>query len=237
MSICLTTFLYTLIFMAIYFRRRFPDDVCDRLGRRYSCRGVRHQGGNRRAPPRPTAHHPAFLLYPFIYLACTVPVGAIRLLTDSGYEVGHLARVISGSLVALHGGFNVLLWTLTLVYLPIDQLEETGLARFVRTPANRRYGNLVWIQGASSRPNLEDGLDPEQRPPRVNWFGRLDQAKSFCFMSRAMSTASHGSNRASSQISLRRPSRMSDVQPFPNCIHMDTVTTVVEEPRQEDLCS
>ena len=240
LSVCLTTFLYTLIFAAIYFRRQLPDAVCDRLGRRYSCRGVRHQGGNRGAAPRPTAHHPAFLLYPFIYLACTVPIGAVRLLTDSGYEVGYLPRVVAGALVALHGGLNVLLWTLTLIYLPTDQLDETGLSQFMRTPANRQYGNLVWIQGASSRPNLEDGLDPEQHPPRVNWFGRLDQAKSFCFLSRAMSTTSHGSNRASSQISLRRPSRMSDVQPFlgpSNCIHMDTVTTVVEEPRQEDLCS
>lgn len=240
LSVCVTTLLYTLIFMAIYFRRQLPHAACDRLGRRYSCRGVRHQGGNRHAAPRPSAHHPAFLLYPFIYLVCTVPVGAIRLLTDSGIEVGYLPRAIAGVLVALHGGLNVLLWTLTLVYLPTDQLEETGLTRFMRTPANRQYGNLVWIQGASCRPNLEDGLDLEGRPPRVNWFGRLDQAKSFCFLSRAMSTTSHTSNRASSQISLRRPSRMSDVQSFPspsNCIHMDTVTTVVEEPRQEDLCS
>lgn len=232
LSICLTTFLYTLVFISTYLRRRWAVDLCGSYSSQRFSRGMRHQGGNRLAPPRPTGHHPAFLVYPFLYLICTVPIGTIRLLTDAGYEVGLVASIISGVMVTLHGALNVLLWTLTLFYLPSEQLEEVGLSHFMRTPSNRQYGNMVWIQGASDRHELEEGafLDSQQQSRCINWFGQLNKAKSFCILPRIPLPTSHCSRRGSGQISFRRASRASDTRNFmENCIHMDTVTTVVEE--------
>lgn len=240
LSISLTTFLYTTIFVSIYLQRRSAVDSCRSYSPQRLSRGMRHEGGNRLAPPRPMGHHPAFLVYPLLYLVCTVPVGTIRLLADAGYDVGLIAGLIAGVMVALHGALNVLLWALTLVYLPRDQLEDVGLSHFMRTPANRQYGNMVWIQGGFGQPRLEERavFERQQHSRRVNWFGQLDQAKNFCFLPRTLPRTSYGLTRGISQISLRRGSRVSGVQTFTgDGIHMDTVTTVVEEHCDEEITS
>lgn len=62
----------------------------------------------------------------------------------------------AGALITSNGWLDVLLWGLTrrvLLFNSDVDAEEAGLETFafMRTPPERKYGNMVWVQGASGR--------------------------------------------------------------------------------------
>ncbi|KXJ94837.1 hypothetical protein Micbo1qcDRAFT_173595 [Microdochium bolleyi] len=103
---------------------------------------------------RPSGHHPAFLLYPLIYIICVAPVAIARCI-DMSLGAGTVSPgyyLVAGCLLACHGWMNVLLWTTTVIFVNEGYAKDTGLDRFafMRTPHERRFGNMIWVQGGSN---------------------------------------------------------------------------------------
>ncbi|GAB1319122.1 Glucose receptor Git3 N-terminal domain-containing protein [Madurella fahalii] len=104
---------------------------------------------------RPGGHHKAFLLYPVIYVICTAPLALGRIATMAGVDVPISYFCTAGALITSNGWLDVLLWGVTrhtLLFSSDVGAEESGLDTFtfMRTPAGRRYGNLVWVEGGAS---------------------------------------------------------------------------------------
>ncbi|OAA65562.1 Glucose receptor Git3 [Niveomyces insectorum RCEF 264] len=106
------------------------------------------------------AHYPAFLIYPIIYVICTLPLALGRIATMAGADVPLSYFCASGALITSNGWLDVLLWSSTrrsLVFGDVDE-EELGFETFsfVRTPPNRRFGNIVWVEGGANRGAAHD---------------------------------------------------------------------------------
>lgn len=198
LSIGLTLGCYAFIFLSVFRRRR---RAVGEVGQQAS--QTRSTMGTSR---RLTGHHPAFLIYPVLYVLCTGPLAAVRTATGTGMKLSATWYCVAGSLVASHGWVNVVLWATTIMFLPSDQLREVGLDKFVRTPMDRRYGNMVWIQGASSESNTQlPAYEGREMSTRGRWWqrhGGVGNASSS--LSSGQSTKSRGLHSTASQESLRR---------------------------------
>lgn len=100
-------------------------------------------------------HHPAFLVYPVIYVVCTLPLALGRVGSLAGADVPLWYFCVAGALITSNGWLDVLLWGTTrhkVVFGPIDDADALGLDTFdfMRTPPNREFGNIVWVQGAGT---------------------------------------------------------------------------------------
>ena len=107
-------------------------------------KAVAHSGGR----------HPAFLIYPIIYVLCTAPLALGRIATMAGADVPLSYFCVAGALIASNGWLDVLVWGLTrheLLFTADVDTEDVGLGtfNFMRTPPSRQYGNMVWVEGAS----------------------------------------------------------------------------------------
>ncbi|KAH9234675.1 hypothetical protein K456DRAFT_1749674 [Colletotrichum gloeosporioides 23] len=102
--------------------------------------------------PRPSGYHPAFLAYPFVYIACSVPLVVGRITSLQGIDLGVPYFAFAGCVLALNGLFNSILWTTTILCSAPKDAHDTGLDRFafMRTPI-REFGNTVIISGPASR--------------------------------------------------------------------------------------
>ncbi|KAI0018200.1 G protein-coupled glucose receptor regulating Gpa2-domain-containing protein [Xylariomycetidae sp. FL0641] len=141
LSIATTTVTYLAIFLQL---------------RRQKRRGALDRG---RLPK--ASHHPAFLMYPVIYLLCILPLALGRAASmvgagrhNSTPPPGYFG--FAGALIASNGWLDVLLFGATrraLVFAPPCDLArpDTGLETlaFMRTPPDdgRLFGNFVWVQG------------------------------------------------------------------------------------------
>ncbi|KAK0641648.1 G protein-coupled glucose receptor regulating Gpa2-domain-containing protein [Cercophora newfieldiana] len=130
----LTSLLYTLIFLSI--RRRAPSPPNSHT----------HSHG----------HDKVFLLYPLIYVVCSAPLALGRILTMAGARVPILYFCAAGALIASNGWLDVLLWGVTrqrLLFGGEVDSEDNGLDTFtfMRTPRDRKYGNIVWVEGGAGR--------------------------------------------------------------------------------------
>ncbi len=106
------------------------------------------------APKAHNGHHPAFLIYPVIYVVCTAPLALGRIATMAGAKVPLGYFCAAGALITSNGWLDVVLWGLTrrvLLFESDIDAEDVGLETFafMRTPPGRKYGNMVWVQGAS----------------------------------------------------------------------------------------
>ncbi|KAM5355698.1 hypothetical protein ACJ41O_002344 [Fusarium nematophilum] len=123
---------------------------------------LRRQAGENGVKPSPDNpriklnHNPAFLVYPVIYVMCTLPLALGRIATMAGAHVPMGYYCFAGTLIASNGSFDCLLFGTTrhaIVFGSKDEIdvENTGLDTFafMRTPANR-FGNIVWIQGGEA---------------------------------------------------------------------------------------
>ncbi|KAF9876562.1 integral membrane protein [Colletotrichum karsti] len=174
--------------------------------------------------PSNAGHHPAFLIYPIIYILCTAPLALGRVITMAGQQVSLEYFCIAGAMIASNGWLDVLLFSTTrhvIIFNASPDYEETGLETFafMRTPANRRFGNIVWVQGAGSTPNHVIGGDEGTGGWLRKLFRRGGGSR------RGVNRDGHrrsGAHRSISQESLRRRGAMEGIQ-------METVTTVVVE--------
>lgn len=118
-------------------------------------------------------HHPAFLVYPLIYVICTMPLALGRVGSLAGANVPYWYFCMAGALITSNGWLDVLLWGTTrhtIVFGPIDNADALGLEtfNFMRTPPERMYGNIVWVQGATDA-NRGGGRSGAARRSRTWW--------------------------------------------------------------------
>ncbi|UNI22406.1 hypothetical protein JDV02_008297 [Purpureocillium takamizusanense] len=109
------------------------------------------------APQAELSHKPAFLIYPVIYVACTLPLALGRIATMAGLDVPIGYFCFAGGMIAFNGSFDCLLFGTTrntiIFAAPCDvDTEDTGIKTFafLQTPS-REFGNMVWIQGGTGR--------------------------------------------------------------------------------------
>lgn len=121
---------------------------------------------SRNAPPEPSGHHPAFLIYPMIYVICAAPITFVGMAAAAGVHVA-LPTFASVSVVtSMVGVLDAILWSFTILFSTSEQLEESGLDKFtVRTP-DKRYGHMVWVEGPTGR----RGSDGMHEGRRRNWW-------------------------------------------------------------------
>lgn len=127
--------------------------------------------------PRRSGYHPAFLVYPFIYLICIAPLVIGRISIILGYDLGISYFAFAGSILAANGLFNSALWTTTILFSAPDDMVATGLDRFsfMRTPV-RNYGHTVVISGpvsqgyAGTYRGARDGEEKKERPREWWWW-------------------------------------------------------------------
>ncbi|KAH7038262.1 uncharacterized protein B0I36DRAFT_77609 [Microdochium trichocladiopsis] len=205
---------------------------------------------------RPSGHHPAFLLYPLVYVVCVAPLAIARCVDMSrgSGSVNPGYYMVAGALLACHGWLNVLLWTTTVIFVSPSDAKETGLDRFafMRTPHERRFGNMIWVEGGTSASETPGGGPPPTviarmrawRMQRLPFFrsGRSDIPRhgrpSRSFRNSLAASGYPGPNSIS-QESLQRSVRgEQEVASMPEGtlggIQMEVVTTIVVE-REEDV--
>lgn len=124
-------------------------------------------------------HHPAFLIYPVIYVVCTLPLAMGRVGTLAGADVPLWYFCVAGALIASNGWLDVLLWGTTrhtIVFGPIDNTGALGLEtfEFMRTPPDREFGNMVWVQGAGAKRSSTGRAGSGARTVRM-WWTLLDK--------------------------------------------------------------
>lgn len=165
-----------------------------------------------------SGHHPAFFIYPLIYFATMGPLGVCRVLIMTGRELGPVYYFVCASIIASQGALNCFLWTATIMVLSREEIEKFGLDQFIRTPDDRVFGNIVYIQGGSRADEPREVAQGE-RSRR----GFIRMASVLGHESR--SEARRGRlERSSSQLSLRHHS----VQPQRG-IQLETITTIIVE--------
>lgn len=117
-------------------------------------------------------HHPAFLIYPVIYVLCTMPLAIGRIAAMTGVHVPLGFFCAAGALIVSNGWLDVLLWGTTrhtIVFGRLEDADKLGLDTFdfMRTPSDRRFGNFVWVQGASNmQSGCSEGPTRRSRPSR-----------------------------------------------------------------------
>jgi hypothetical protein len=108
----------------------------------------------KRLPPIPTyARQQTFLLYPLIYVLCTVPLAAGRIASQAGDTVSLGYFCFAGAMIACNGWLDVALYSSTRRSIVFSgeapPSQDTGLETFafMRTPPNRKFGNMVYVAG------------------------------------------------------------------------------------------
>lgn len=148
-SIPYTCLLYTLIFWKIYRQKsRRPNPGSGSLA-----------GDN--VGNLPSGYHPAFFVYPFVYVVCTIPLAVVRLsqsLRGSGSGKSHATDsdayyCFAAVMMASNGLWNTILWLTTIFISTPEDMQHAGLGTFafMRTPEWRKFGNMVWISGPMSK--------------------------------------------------------------------------------------
>ena len=100
------------------------------------------------------SHSPMFFLYPIIYVICTLPLASGRLATMIGAKTPIEYLCFAGALMAANGFFDCVLWSTTrhsILFGPKQNLSVKDIGidtfTFMQTPADRRFGNMIWVQG------------------------------------------------------------------------------------------
>lgn len=137
---------------------------------------LRNKQSSRHMPPKPrkhgsrelSGHHPAFLIYPAIYIITTAPITLVGFLSDSGnLKISTRYFFLVSGMSSLAGLLDAVLWSTTILMSSSKELKEVGLDtyQFIRTPS-RVYGNIVWVEGAAQSQSDNDRSHGE-RP----WWG------------------------------------------------------------------
>lgn len=190
-----TTVLYLIIFFHIRRQARLESSATDNEGD---------------AAHLQLSRNPAFLIYPVIYVLCTLPLAAGRIATMSGASVPNGYFCFAGAMIASNGSFDCLLFGTTrntIIFASKYDIScnDVGLSTFafLKTPTNRKFGNTISIQG---------GRQTDETAVTGGWWTWPARA------SGSENRSRRGMTRTTSQESLRGPA-----------IQMDTITSVVVE--------
>lgn len=166
-----------------------------------------------------SGYHPAFLVYPVIYIICILPLAVGRVVTMAGTEPPLGYFCFAGALTASNGWLDVLLFATTrrsIVFAHGDDLgkEDTGVDTFTFmhwTP--NTFGNTVWVRGGRN--------EQSRKPPTGGWWRILGDPE----------LRSQGDSRLGKSLSQTSLTPMER-----NAIQMEVVTTiVVEDDRSRSL--
>lgn len=156
------------------------------------------------------SRNPAFLIYPVIYVLCTLPLAMGRIATMAGADVPNGYFCFAGAMIASNGSFDCLLFGTTrnaIIFASRYEVDSNDVGlntfAFLKTPETKRLGNTISIQGG--RPLSES----EEAITAGGWWS---------WPAGSSSRSRKGMNRMGSQESLHGPA-----------IHLDTVTSVVVE--------
>lgn len=116
---------------------------------------------------RPSGHHPAFLIYPCIYTITGTPLILGSLIPALERNARFMGA--AGTLLAVTGLLDTILWSSIILFSKKEDLANTGLDQFsfMRTPEGRTLGNIVFVQGGEQ---ANDG-----RVRRQSWHSRKDK--------------------------------------------------------------
>ncbi|KAK1993857.1 hypothetical protein LX36DRAFT_615190 [Colletotrichum falcatum] len=109
----------------------------------------------RRLPNIPDyARQHTFLLYPFVYVICTMPLAAGRLASMAGHKVSLAYFCFAGAMIACNGWLDVALYSSTRrsIVFPADgpPTQEVGLETFAfMCNAAPRFGNTTIVIGGA----------------------------------------------------------------------------------------
>ncbi|KAK3936620.1 G protein-coupled glucose receptor regulating Gpa2-domain-containing protein [Diplogelasinospora grovesii] len=184
----------------------------------------------KRLQPIPTsARHPTFLLYPLIYVLCTAPLAAGRIASMAGNNVPLSYFCFAGAMIASAGWLDVALYSSTRRSIVFSgdapPSQDTGLETFafMRTPAGRNFGNVVYVSGGV----------PEEKRRRWNssktWVKTSAGARLRTALAGA--TGSGNSSRNGSKVTLgsMQSLGMGNGEVWGTAIQCETTTSVVVE--------
>ncbi|KAK1467574.1 integral membrane protein [Colletotrichum cuscutae] len=160
-SIALTLSLYSFVFFTLWRQKRSCRHLPEKRASQSEASESGFEPGHSPEVRRPSGYHPAFLAYPFVYVACSTPLIIGRITSLLGIDLGILYFAFAGSILAANGLFNSILWITTIVFSEPQDAHNTGLDQFafVRTPI-RDYGHTVIISGPVSRRVPEPSIVP-----------------------------------------------------------------------------
>lgn len=133
---------------------------------RQSSRHLPQQRKNRNAPPEPSGHHPAFLIYPMIYIICAAPICFVGMAAAAGVHVALPTFASVSVITSMVGVLDSILWSFTILFSNNEQLEESGLDKYALRAPDRKFGHMVWVEGPTDR----RGSDEMQGGRRRNWW-------------------------------------------------------------------
>lgn len=187
-----------------------------------------------------STYNSAFLIYPLIYVVCTAPLAVGRIATMSNAQLPVTYFCAAGALISLNGFLDTVLWGLTrreIVFGDVDGsagADGLGLESFsfMRTPHNRKFGNMIWIQGAGRASDSKSQVDGEE----TNGRGGSRRGGAGSFWSGFLGSDGRsgrregrsGAQRSVSQQSLRGAAGLGRGETLGG-IQMDMVTTVIVE--------
>lgn len=218
-SVGFTIILYGMIFFTLWREKR----SCRHLPRRPKSPMSSSSAGTE--TPQASGYHPAFLIYPWVYIVCITPLATGRIALLAGKDLGISYFCFAGSILAANGLFNTILWTSTILFSAPQDMHDTGLDkfRFLRTPP-RDYGNTVVIRGPISQANTHDGCS-------INgwkdwWWWKFGGTRGWGFPTRTRNAYNY------------QESPMSPISPViqegDQYIHMEVITTVAVEQVRPD---
>lgn len=236
-SLATTSVLYTLIFLFLRSKKNAaPPDT--RQNNQGSDSGLDAAAAAMTA----SGHHPAFLVYPVIYVLCTAPLAFGRIATMAGAHVSTEYFCLAGALIASNGWLDVVLFSTTrdsILFKSSVDTEEDGIGTFafMRTPHGRRYGNMVWVQGGlndgTNRSGGSGGVRGQRKNGSRGWEVLGERMGWRGTLGRSSSRASRRDNWPMGPGALSQESLRTGGADMPdggnNAIMLDTVTTVVVE--------
>ncbi|KLU85419.1 hypothetical protein MAPG_04445 [Magnaporthiopsis poae ATCC 64411] len=251
MSLASTTFIYSIIFLRLT-KRSLEIDPSLSTAEDATASDVLSKNTSRALRG---GYSWGFLSYPVIYLILTSPLAIGRILTMTNIDVSIVYFCTSGALIAANGLLDVLMWGFTrrdVVFGDgIEAANALGLETFsfMRTPQDRKYGNMIWVQGAgaanrSSKVDKLQSADGTYGLRRWSWWSGLGGSgwvpqwgraagggvDSSDGRTRRGGIRPHRAQRSISQESLRGAAgRASNGERSLGVIQMDLVTTVVIE--------
>lgn len=227
-SVVLTSLLYTFIFLFLQRKQSFARPP-SHSSRSASIRSATNGISTRM---QSSGHHPAFLIYPVIYILCTAPLALGRVVSMTGKDVSVAYFCAAGAMIASNGWLDVLVFSTTrhsIIFNASPDSDNTGLETFafMRTPHWRQYGNMIWVQGGARGKNGEEEHRHRRRREAPRGLGKITQLTGWGRRGRgseAKANSWFGDHGSGSQESLRGSAGAAETG-----IQMDTVTTVVIE--------
>lgn len=104
----------------------------------------------------------AFLLYPIIYVSCTLPVAIGRIVAMAGTHVPVEYFCFAGAMIAFNGFFDCLLYTTTrnsIIFSSVREMDmpDTGISTFTfLTPPARQFGNVISVETAKRKKRQDE---------------------------------------------------------------------------------